>query len=444
MDGRVSRWSVRGTLLVAMWLVGLPWAAWGQAFGPTRNLSGTPAFRSDEVQVATYQGNVYVVWADEITGDGDIYFRRSTDFGNTFGAALRLSFGAGFAGDPRVLANGNDVYVAWAEDGIHLRVSHDQGASFGPVVTLGDGSNPRLAASGVHVYVAWENSIEDEIGDVLFRASHDSGTTFGPLMDINGSGGYGDVEIAARGADVYLVWDDYGTNDGSDIFFRKSGNYGVTFGSTQKLVTGNDYNSRHARLAVSGPTVLVVWSECPFFGSNCEVVLRRSLDRGVTFQPLQNVSNNAGRSDRPELYVRGTRVYLAWVDGSPFTTDIFYAQSMDGGVSFMGPFNLSASAAHSLTPRLSRAGSGVRVVWTEGSFESRDVFTRATVGYGPAFGPVENLSASPGDSQEPAIASSQCGGRVHVLWPDESPGVSEIFYRRGDFLYPFLFCILDP
>jgi hypothetical protein len=55
----------------------------GTTFGSTQNLSNNPG-NSTVAQMAAYQDNVYVLWEDAATGDGDIYFKASLDNGNKY------------------------------------------------------------------------------------------------------------------------------------------------------------------------------------------------------------------------------------------------------------------------------------------------------------------------------------------------------------------------
>ena len=62
----------------------------GTSFGSTQNLSNNPG-NSTAAQIAVYQDNVYVVWEDATTGNGDIYFKKSVDNGTSFSNVENLS-----------------------------------------------------------------------------------------------------------------------------------------------------------------------------------------------------------------------------------------------------------------------------------------------------------------------------------------------------------------
>src|SRR5215207_4053616 len=87
----------------------------GTSFGNTENLSTNPG-NSTAAQIAAYQDNVYVVWEDAATGNGDIYFKRSVDNGTSFGNTENLSNDNGKSYGAQIVISGNNIYVVWADD----------------------------------------------------------------------------------------------------------------------------------------------------------------------------------------------------------------------------------------------------------------------------------------------------------------------------------------
>jgi hypothetical protein len=73
-------------------------------------------------------------------------FKASTDDGMTFGTKINLSNSSGIdLGRPEIAASGNNVYVSWWERNQTsnepvLRVSNDNGRSFGGVIKLSGNS----------------------------------------------------------------------------------------------------------------------------------------------------------------------------------------------------------------------------------------------------------------------------------------------------------------
>jgi hypothetical protein len=100
--------------------------------------------RATIAPVDSFGDNVYVSWSSNETADSneEIMFRASTDGGQTFGDKINLSNTTD--ADSRraeVEAEGDSVFVTWWEtnqtsDTPVMRVSNDNGATFGPILTL--------------------------------------------------------------------------------------------------------------------------------------------------------------------------------------------------------------------------------------------------------------------------------------------------------------------
>src|SRR5215204_6205931 len=77
------------------------------SFGGIRILSD-PHGDQGEPQIEASGNNVYTVWG----GNGNIFFRKSSDAGNNFQNVMQLSNVEG-AEDHLIAKEGNNVYVVW-------------------------------------------------------------------------------------------------------------------------------------------------------------------------------------------------------------------------------------------------------------------------------------------------------------------------------------------
>jgi hypothetical protein len=86
--------------------------------------------------------NVYVTWWSNKTGNDEVMFKASTDGGKTFGNKMNLSNSPkSDSQDAQIAAAGSNVYITWWERNQTanepvIRVSNDNGKSFGPMITL--------------------------------------------------------------------------------------------------------------------------------------------------------------------------------------------------------------------------------------------------------------------------------------------------------------------
>jgi hypothetical protein len=117
--------------------------------GPKRTRAGEIIARAP---IVISGNNVYITWWSNKTGNDEVMFRASTDNGVTFGNKINLSNTTeADSQDAEIAASGNKVYVTWwernqtSEEPV-LRVSGDNGATFGPLLRLA--SNSTIGGAG--------------------------------------------------------------------------------------------------------------------------------------------------------------------------------------------------------------------------------------------------------------------------------------------------------
>jgi hypothetical protein len=85
--------------------------------------------------------NVYVTWWDNKTGNWEVFFARSTDDGETFDDTINLSNANGRSEDASIAASGDNVYVTWWDNKtgtreVFFRASTNNGETFGNTIML--------------------------------------------------------------------------------------------------------------------------------------------------------------------------------------------------------------------------------------------------------------------------------------------------------------------
>jgi phage terminase large subunit-like protein len=113
------------------------------------NFISTPILGAVNSNWLDSQGdNIYVVWWNNGTGNWDVSFARSTDNGETFEKTINLSNNTGESQDARVDVSGENVNVIWWDNQtgkkqIFFRGSTNGGETFGPIVILNASSPAR-------------------------------------------------------------------------------------------------------------------------------------------------------------------------------------------------------------------------------------------------------------------------------------------------------------
>jgi hypothetical protein len=312
----------------------------------TTNLSNNIG-HSELPQLVSYGNNVYVVWIDDTSGKRNIYFKRSTDNGCTFGPTIELGNQKGGSIDPKMAVSGNNVYVIWEHTpgnngGIFFTRSTDNGGTFSSIKNLGNNTGfngfPQIAVSGNNVFVVWH----DATHGIFFARSTDNGGTFGNpviLYKVKNEGIGSKVfspRITAypRSDNVYVVWHSGDIVQHarvkaliSDVQYIRSTDNGATFGN---IVNLSDYSgsSVNPQIAVSQNNVYAVWTN-NFQEKYGQVFLTRSTDNGATFGNIVNLSDYSGSSVNPQIAVsENNNVYVVWTNNATGNEEIFFKRDL--------------------------------------------------------------------------------------------------------------------
>lgn len=180
----------------------------GAGFDPTTlNLSNDEGV-SERSAIAVFGQNVYVVWMDiapSPTFDQEIFYKKSTDGGATFSPTENISNDPGLSQFPAIAVSGQNVYIVW-ENGpgidqsgsreIFYKRSTNGGDTFESTqnISNNDGTSrrPEIAASGNNVYVVWEDTSPGN-RDIFYRQSADGGAIFGDILNLSDNAGVSDL-----------------------------------------------------------------------------------------------------------------------------------------------------------------------------------------------------------------------------------------------------------
>jgi hypothetical protein len=204
--------------------------------GENRLSTGQTSTRQPAIAVA---GDlVHVVWDDSRHGlNAEIYYRRSTDGGATWNAETRLTNADGSSFNGVVAAVGQYAYAAFDDnrDGnweIYSKRSTDAGASWGSDTRLtnnvADSYFASIAAAGNCVHITWEDARDANIEE-YYKRSTDYGQTWSDDTRLTNSTGHSSYNtVAVSGTAVHLLWHD--NRDGNwEIYYKRNltGNPGV-------------------------------------------------------------------------------------------------------------------------------------------------------------------------------------------------------------------------
>jgi len=293
-----------------------------------------------------------------------------------------------------------------------------------------DSENPAIASSGSNVYVAWSDEIFEVNYDIYFRSSTDYGATWQTAKRLTNNAGDSDhPAIAANGSDVFVVWDDDTYAGNSEIFFRKSTDGGATWQAAKRL-TNNAGDSSHPAIATSGSDVFAVWVENT--AGNCEIYLRKSTDGGATWQTAKRLTNNGGHSVEPVIAVNSPDIYVVWKDDTYATNDeIFFIKSTDDGATWQTAKRLTNNTGDSCFPTIAVNGVNVYVAWRDNTPGVSEVYFKRSTDEGATWKIAQQLTntASEYYSSYPALAAS--GSNVFLVHENDTPGNAEVYFKKS-------------
>jgi hypothetical protein len=304
---------------------------------------------SEGPSVSVYGQVVHVLWFDERDGNFEIYYKRSTDAGISWGADKRLTNDPGPSGNSSVTVSGSVVHVVWTDlrDGnpeIYCKRSTDAGINWGTDKRLTSdpafSDKPSDAVSGSVVHVVWVDERDYEFGEIYYKRSTDAGVSWGADTRLtNDAGGSGEPSVTVSGSVVYVVW--YANRSGEvGIYYKRSTNGGVSWGADTQL--SNDpigsAGSYDPSVTVSGTVVHVVWTDLRDV-NNPEIYYKRSTDAGVSWGADTRLTNDSAGSFDASVSVSGTVVHVVWTDERNFS-DIYYKRNPTGNS--IGIINISS------------------------------------------------------------------------------------------------------
>ena len=372
------------------------------------------------------QSNLYIVWADESAGNGDIFFKKWTPG------------------------------VGWTKmDGTagYDNLSANSGVSKEPHISLDSANRP---------YVVWSDNTTLFNYDIYFSKwtpgtgwTQMDGTTPGSENLSNTSGDSDYVVMQLDSANIpYIVWRD-ATTGITDIYFTKwtpgtgwTGMDGVTPG--YENLSNNSEFSTFPKLKIdANNNPLVLWED--YTTGNGDIYLNKwtpgtgwtQMDGTLGYD---NLSNNAGDSIYSNIDIdAANNPYAIWADRTSGNQEIYFTKwtpsvgwtQMDGTP---GLDNLSNNSGHSIMPQIFLdTANKPYVSWTDETTGFRDIyFSKWTFGTGwtgmdgVTLG-YDNISNNSGASVLPKILLDSAD-RSYIVWHDDDdspdPWVYDVFFTK--------------
>jgi hypothetical protein len=216
--------------------------------------------------------NVSVAWEDGRNGHSEIYYKSSFDGGLSWSSDLRLTYNQihVVSAHPTIARAGSEIVIAWTDnrdnesDEIYFKRSTNSGTTWGSDIRLTnkafDSYGPSIGLSSpanIHI-VWWDDRYMDN--DIFYKHSTNGGINWS--NDVRLTNDWGDSEnpsIAVSGENVHVVWCDDRTVN-FEIFYKRSTNSGLSWGPDTRI-TYDNASSCYPYATVTDTTVHVVWTD---------------------------------------------------------------------------------------------------------------------------------------------------------------------------------------
>ena len=293
----------------------------GTTWGPEIMLSTKDNKTSNAQEIAVYGQDVHVVWHDYGIGT---MCRRSSDEGVSWGAIDTL-LGNDLTGHASIAAVGESVYVvadAPSQGWNVYTLSTDRGVTWSPYRIISYRESQRIPFS-VHppfLHIAkdpWDSTAQAP--KVYYLRSTDGGRTWGQdtlISDTDSAGSQiPSLSVDYRGS-PHVTWFDYRYSpypQTGDIFYTTSSDYGATWVSPDSLTVV--HRAVGSSILAQGDTLHLVWEDDRNgFDTNFEMYYRMSTNLGITWGPEVRLTNDPRRSIGPNLGLSRNYLHLVWED----------------------------------------------------------------------------------------------------------------------------------
>lgn len=388
----------------------------------TPTISAQPGrifFGSQQPQLSVTDNKINIIWDYYNPGDS-MYLVTSSDGGSSLGEKIRLNKNSTWEmGIGNTVIDDNNVYHVWTQLSAGTQIffvkSHDYGLTFTePIIVTGNPNTLQHAeidkffTSGNNIYIIWSINrflSNQLVGTLFLSKSTDGGISFiDPIVlsekDIAWSG----LETATTGNKTYFMWQ----SPVSQQCAQDNCKTQVHIRSVENNELGDIYspivvnNTAPLKISASGDTVYLT---------------------GVTY-----------RTDSLTHIVNDTRVNYVNVTAPQW---ISFTKSVDGGITFDKPVNLSGTRHHCTLGSSGgvceiagvysyTVGKNVYVIWSTSNYTANasNAFFVASTDNGNTFGNVIQLNPYGFDNivctfADPCVdmqASSVSPNSVYLVW----------------------------
>lgn len=383
--------------------------------------------QNPQVALSSTGSNALIVWQRFNGDDFIIQSIRSTDGGDSWGSTTDLSLTGQNAVQPRVSisSDGSKAIVIWKRFNgsnfiIQAIISHDGGATWATPVNLSpsgqnaDNHQTMTSSDGLHTIAVY--TVNNSIQAIT---SSDGGTNWSEPLTLASSGQVGAPQLAMSwdGTNAIIIWQSF-ENANSIVHAISTKNSGATWNEPVTLTLTGQYADR-PRIALSsnGLQAIATWEN--YDSGNSVVQSVFSTDGGTIWTAPMNLSSAEQNSKNPQLAFSadGSKAIVVWWNSSGSNYLIQSIASLDGGMTWNKPSNISSSEQSAIYPSIIVNANGSRAIAAWMKINGRKYCIQSiSSDDGLHWGPSVDISVSKNNSENAQVALSSDGSKAIAIW----------------------------
>lgn len=338
-----------------------------------RRLTYFPGYSYDP-RAACFGDTIHLVWWESYISQ-EVFYKRSTDAGETWGADVLLSIEDTQSSVlPRVAVSDNIVHAIWFEDdyGLLYRRSLDGGSTWQDIDSIVPGMTySSIYSTGDTVYIA---GTIGSLGVLRFTKSYDKGNTWQPITEITKASSSPCIRaIANNDLSLVVSYDKSGSPVGVEVYHVLTSDGGDTWLDSVMLSHNDSISGQWPAMDTDDSGgVHISWFDYKYspYAWTGDIFYRASRDSGQTWEEIDSltVMHRAVASD---ILAEGTNLHLVWEDDRNDFNDnfeIYYRMSTDLGQTWEPEVRLTDTLNWSRRPSLACGGQYLHLFW----FDLRD------------------------------------------------------------------------
>ena len=211
-----------------------------------------PLMANDMLGEVVFTGSVYgIVWADERSGNAEIYYARVSEDGVKLGNDTRITDNPSDKWVPSAAFSGSEIGVFWADgrdDNLEVYFTNimPDGTRTGSDVRItfdSSQSDPPSVLFAQNAYAIVWRDMRGASSDLYFaRISRDGAKLVGDVRINSDTTSVGDSTITYSGSEYAVAWSD-GRHEKSEIYFARLSSDGTKLGGDVRVTSDPEFSS---------------------------------------------------------------------------------------------------------------------------------------------------------------------------------------------------------